>query len=68
MNEGHYGIAQILIENNGDLEAKTKCLRTALHIACMRGKADFAKLLIDKGAKVDDQDIEGNTCLHYAAE
>jgi len=34
----------------------------------MRGKSDFAKLLIEKGAKVDEQDIDGNTPLHYAAE
>jgi ankyrin repeat protein len=43
-------------------------LRTALHIACMRGRLDFSKLLLERGADPNIQDIEGNTPLHLAAE
>ena len=47
-NEGHYNIAVVVLENNADIDinAKTSNQRTPLHIACMRGRLDFVKLLL----------------------
>ena len=52
-NEGHLGIAQIVLDNNGEVDPLTQSLRTPLHIACLRGKVDIAKLLIQKGAQIN---------------
>ena len=68
VNEGHYNIAQVVLDNNVDVDAKTTSLRTALHIACLRGRLDFTKLLIQRGANPSTQDIDGNTPLHFASE
>ncbi len=41
--------------------------RTALHFACDRGQTAAARLLIEKGAHIDELDEDGLTALHYAA-
>lgn len=45
-SEGHYGVAQIVLENNAEVDARSSNMRTPLHIACIRGRLDIAKLLI----------------------
>jgi ankyrin repeat protein len=40
--------------------------RTPLHCAAGNGYQDIANILIQKGAKVDMQDMEGRAALHYA--
>jgi hypothetical protein len=39
---------------------------TPLHMAAREGNMHMVKLLLEKGAKVDIVDKEGNTILHYA--
>jgi len=56
-----------VLDNNGDVDPVTQSLRTPLHIACLRGRLEIAKLLIQRGANVDAQDIDGNTSLHFAS-
>ncbi|CDW74610.1 protein kinase domain containing protein [Stylonychia lemnae] len=68
VSEGHFNIAQMVLENNADVNALTAAKRTPLHIACIRGRPDYSKLLLIKGANVNLQDIDGNTPLHYASE
>jgi len=58
----------MVLENNADVNALTAAKRTPLHIACIRGRPDYSKLLLMKGANVNLQDIDGNTPLHYASE
>ncbi len=41
--------------------------RTALHFACDRGRTAIARLLIEKGAHINELDEDGLTPLHYAA-
>jgi hypothetical protein len=50
-----------LLINQGDQYG-----RTALHIAAMSLRADFAKTLVSKGAVVNAQDDDGETPLHLA--
>jgi ankyrin repeat protein len=40
---------------------------TPLHLAASRGHWGIVKLLVEKGAKVDDTDAGGSSALHYAA-
>lgn len=42
--------------------------RTALHIACKEGSADLVSLLVQRGANVNAQDVEGHTCLHFVQD
>jgi hypothetical protein len=40
---------------------------TAMWTACGQGLLDLAQSLLAKGAKVDDQDLGGVSCLHVAS-
>lgn len=43
----------MVLENNADVNSLTAAKRTALHIACIRGRPDYAKLLLFKGANIN---------------
>jgi ankyrin repeat protein len=47
--------------------AKDKINRTALHHAAKYGHVEVAKLLLDRGAKIEAKDINDLTPLHLAA-
>lgn len=44
------------LENNADVEAKTRYGQTPLYLAAMNGHTDVVRALLDKGAKVDVSD------------
>ncbi len=50
-----------------DLEEKTKNGKTALYLACQRGKSEAAKVLLELGARPDVKCEEDDTALHAAA-
>lgn len=52
-NNGYYDLAEVLLNNQADVDSRTKSLRTPLHLATMRGRIEFVKLLLDKGANVN---------------
>lgn len=41
--------------------------QTPLHVAIGENRGDIAELFMEYGAKVNEQDKAGNTCLHYCA-
>ncbi len=47
-------LAQSLIVNNADIALKDEENRSALHHACIVGSARIVKLLLDRGAKIDE--------------
>src|SRR5207248_6611460 len=53
-HEAAFGIAQFLLMNASDPNARTRDGRTALQIARDRGHNDIADLLVHRGAKVAD--------------
>lgn len=67
--EGHKDIAEFLIANGADVNAKEAANdETPLHMAALEGYKDIAKLLIAKGAIVDARDMFGITPLCNAID
>ena len=60
-------IAELLINNGADVNAKNSDGATPVHLAITSDKGDIAELLINKGADVNAKSIYGDTPLHYTA-
>ena len=57
-----------LIENDSDVNQKNKDGQTSLHLAARSGHKEVARLLIAKGAIVNEEDQKNSfTPLHYAS-
>ena len=63
---GHDKIAQILLDNGADIAARDKYEQTSLHHACKESHVDAVKLLLSRGANIDDKDIDGKTPLQVS--
>ena len=56
----------MLCDHNADVNLKTTAGISALWVACEKGHTDIVKLLISKGARVDDVDYKDVTSLMEA--
>ncbi|XP_035677312.1 uncharacterized protein LOC118416329 [Branchiostoma floridae] len=66
----HYGqteVAELLIKNGADLEARGRFDRTSLHVASECGQTEVAELLIKNGANLEARDYLQSTPLQEAA-
>jgi ankyrin repeat protein len=62
---GHKEIAEVLITNGADLNAKDLIVdSTPLHWAVKYEHKEIAELLVDEGADVNAKDMDGETPLH----
>ena len=64
--KGHKEVAELLIANGADINAKNLTLRTPLLVAAILGHKEIAELLIANGADVNAKDENGWTPLVYA--
>ena len=61
-------VLETIIRHNVDVNATNKNNRTALMIACKKGKIDVINVLLNAGANPRIADKNGNTCLHDAVD
>ena len=57
-----------LLDRGADIEARDQWDRTPLHLACVWGHPDTARLLLDRGADVNARDEWGDTPIDYACD
>jgi ankyrin repeat protein len=63
----HKNIAELLLANKAEVNAKAKDGSTPLHFAAQINSKDVAELLLANGANVNARDNGGYTPLHWAA-
>lgn len=68
-SEGHIEIIEFLLSEGALIDTRTIWERNPLHISCLRGHTNIAKLLF-KGAPdlLNSVDIYGNTPTHYCSK
>jgi len=65
---GRLHVLRCLVENGGDVNARTDNNWTPLMAASFEGHANAITYLVEHGANMDLQDDDGNTALHHAIE
>ena len=67
-NQVCVGLLKMLIQKGADVNAVTKCGKTALHLAAALGYVDVTKVLIQNGADVNAIDRNGYSPLTNAVD
>ena len=66
-NNGDRDAVKLLLDKGANINAKTDCGVTPLHLACYHGgNKSVITLLLNRGACLDSRDHDGYTPLHYA--
>jgi ankyrin repeat protein len=66
--ENHPAVVELLIENGGDVHARSTAGFTALLFAARQGNLKVARILVDAGADVNDHLPDGVSVLALATE
>src|ERR1035437_6960804 len=64
--KGHKDVAELLLANKADVDAKSTANVTPLHLAALNGHKDVVELLLANKASVNVEFHEGGTPLHLA--
>src|ERR1022692_1157931 len=65
--EGHAAVAQVLLDQHAQVNARGLREETPLHMAMYEGHHDLAELLLANKADINAQSASGETPLHIAA-
>ena len=67
--DGFYDACEVVLlqGEKPNVDSRTSIGRTPLHLACVHGQLNVAKLLVEHGADTNAQDLENNTPTHYSA-
>jgi len=61
-------LVRLLLAHGADVDARDIKHATPLHYACYHGKLEVAQVLLDHGAKINDQGAAPTTVLHLLLE
>eukprot|EP00058_Branchiostoma_floridae_P021213 XP_002606703.1 hypothetical protein BRAFLDRAFT_72529 [Branchiostoma floridae] len=64
---GQTEVAELLIKNGANLEARNLVYQVPLHVASRYGQTEVAELLIKNGADLEARNSEYQTSLHVAS-
>jgi ankyrin repeat protein len=65
---GYVAIVKALIQAGAEVNKSDEAYHvTPLHVAALNGRKDVAALLLEEGADIDKQDIDGDTPLKFAS-
>ena len=68
-HRGHNHLLKALVDDaDADVNMKTPFGRTPLHAAASQGHSNTIDLMLEKGASMDESDIQGNTPLMVASQ
>lgn len=65
---GNEIIAQILIDNQAEIDARNNDQQTAMHFAALNGNENTIKILIDNKANINAKDENDYAPIHFAVE
>jgi ankyrin repeat protein len=65
--QGHKDVAELLLANKAEVDARDNKGETPLHTAALMGHRDVVEVLLASKAEVDARDNNGYTALHWAA-
>ncbi len=68
INNVHYEVVELLINNGATINPKENNCYTPLHAAASHHNERIVRLLINKGAKINATDEQGHTPLYYATK
>jgi ankyrin repeat protein len=68
LEEKNKDAARLLIDNNADVNLKSKDGMTPLYAAVNKRNKELVALLIDKGARIDEPSLNGQTPLTWAVQ
>ncbi|XP_064633150.1 ankyrin repeat and SOCS box protein 8-like [Lineus longissimus] len=63
---GHFAVAEVLIQHGAPVNAKDRMGATALHMAAISGHAKIVELLIANGAQIGAKTVSGDNAFELA--
>jgi len=66
--EGHFEVAETLLQLGAKADIVSSSLSTPLHFACKKGYKDIIELLVKYKVDINAKDSIGNTPLHFLSE
>jgi ankyrin repeat protein len=63
---GHYSVAEVLLQHGAPVNAKDRMGATALHMAAISGQSNIVELLLANGAEIGGKTVGGDNAFELA--